>query len=445
MSIKGILEGFAKDRKGLLPILLALVKEKGHLSPADIEEVGSYLDLSENEVYSVASFYALSFDASPASTPETSLSAIERGEPGPVRHGEVRVLLRNAGRIDPEEIDDCYGGLRKARSMAPSEALAMIEGGGVPTENLRALAGRRAERSLICNGCDPMGTILLDNDPHGVLQGLLIASHACFAERGLICVNGSDALAASRLERILSQTAGCGLLDLPVEIRRLPPALLLLEDRALISALEGRRAAPGGPVPSPEVYPAETFARISAIFGEDYRETKLFFLTGDIAHPGLVEVPANKTLREILFGPGGGVVEGRAFKAVRAGGLTGEWFPERRLDEVVPGGSLAVAAADKCAVDLALKALVLLTAELCGKCVYCREGTIQMVEILKDIAEGRGRPSDVDVLLDIGEGMQKGSLCGLGRNAANPVLSSLREFRDDYEAHIKERRCPARP
>ena len=445
-KIREIIEEYGPHRKNLLPMLNRVQRSEGYLSQATIKEISKYLDLSENEVYSVASFYN-SFSFAPTERPDIagpqdySLAA---------RPGEARVVLRNIGIIDPENIDDYItrGGYSTI-TMTPSETIEEI---AKPVSNdlarkLSLLSSREGDGHLICNAADPssISKILIENDPHAVVEGMLMAAQVSSAGNGLICINNEHALAISRLNIALKQAGERGFLKVPIEIVEMPPALVLGVEEALMSALEGRRA-----VPSTETYldrlinTAESFARLSVMLHPEYRETEIFTIKGDIAHPGIVEVSQGTTLRQIIFDLGGGVTEGRSFKAVQVGGATGSFLSAAHLDEpLVSSGDLMVASDHRCAVDLARDALLIIESESCGKCVYCREGTIQMVEILSDILEGRGKPDDLSVLADLGKAMKDGAFCAFGRNAPDPVLSTIRDFRIEYEAHIKEQRCLA--
>jgi NADH-quinone oxidoreductase subunit F len=444
-KIREIIEACGPDRKNLLPILNRVQRSEGYLSQAAVKEISKYLDLSENEVYSVASFYS-SFSFVPTERPDIagpqnySLTA---------RPGEVRVVLSNIGIVDPQNIDDYITrGGHSAIAMTPSEVMKKIQktNSNDLAGKLSSLCGREGNKHLICNAADPsssIGRVLIENDPHAVVEGMLIAAHASGAGNGLICIDSGYDLAISRLSAALKQAGEHGLLKVPIEIVEMPPALVLGVEEALTGALEGRRAAP-----SVETYistfidTAESFARLSALFHAGYRETEIFIIEGDIAHPGIVEVPQGTTLRQVIIDLGGGITEGMTFKAVQINGPTGSFLSAAYLDEpLVCSGDLMVAADRRCAVDLARDALSVFERESCGKCVYCREGTIQMKEILSDILEGRGKPDDLLVLTDLGKAMKDGAFCEFGRKAPDPVLSTIRDFREEYEVHIKEQRC----
>jgi NADH-quinone oxidoreductase subunit F len=446
-KIREIIEECGPQRKNLLPMLNRVQRFEGYLSRAAVKEISKYLDLSENEIYSVASFYSsLCFAPTEkvdvAKSQDYSLAA---------RPGEVRVVLSNTGIIDPENIDDyiAHGGY-SAMTKTPSEVMEEIAK-STPKDlarKLNLLSSREGDKYIICNAADPsssIGKILIENDPHAVVEGMLMAANVSGTGHGLICIDNEYTLAISRLHIALRQAGECGLLKAPIEIVEMPPALVLGVEDALMSALEGRRA-----VPSAEaclntlIDTAEGFARISAVFRQGYGETDIFTIEGDIALPGIVEVAHGTTLRQIIIDLAGGVTEGGAFKAVQVNGPAGGFLSAAHLDEpLVCSGDLMVASDHRCSVDLARNALLVLEGESCGKCVYCREGTIQIAEILSDILEGRGKPDDLSVLTDLSKTMKDGAFCAFGRKAPDPALSTIRDFREEYEAHIKEQRCLA--
>jgi NADH:ubiquinone oxidoreductase subunit F (NADH-binding) len=446
-NIREIIEECGPYRKNLLPILNRVQRSEGYLSQEAVKEISKYLDLSENEIYSVASFYS-SFSFVPTERPDI---AGPQNYSFAARPGEVRAVLRNIGIIDPEKIDDYIArGGYSAVTKTPSEVLEEIAKSAPKdlARKLNSLSSREGNKHLICNTADPsssIGRVLIENDPHAVVEGMLMAAHASSAGKGLICIDNEYTLAISRLHIALKQAGEHGLLKVPIEIVEVPPALVLGVEEALMSALEGRRA-----VPSTEIYlgtfidTAESFARLSALLRAGYAETVIFTIEGDIAPPGIFEVSQGTTLRQIIFDLGGGVTEGRAFKAVQAGGPTGGFLSAAHLEEpLLCSGNLTIVSDHRCAVDLARDALLIVESESCGKCVYCREGTIQMKEILSDILEGRGKPDDLLVLTDLGNAMKDGAFCAFGRKAPDPVLSTIRDFREEYEVHIKEQRCLA--
>ncbi|MEW6424513.1 MAG: NADH-ubiquinone oxidoreductase-F iron-sulfur binding region domain-containing protein [Bacillota bacterium] len=399
---------------------------------------------------------------------------------------QARVALRNCGLIDPGSIAGYiavggYAGLAKVLAMTLEEAIAEIAvsglsepaGAGLPAgEKWRACRRAPGPKHLVLNALTPEDLFLIEGDPHAVLEGVLIAAYACGAERGFACV-AENPFAAAKLKAAAKQLAKVGLLGdgilgsgfrFHLEIVEVPAALVLNEETALWRALQGERPmpSPAGELPA-VVQRAETLAAVSAVFQKgaawyagfgpkDNPGTKVLVLAGRVARPGVAEFPLGTPLGEIVSGFGGGAGEGRSLKAVLAGGPLGNWLPASALDlplgtEVLPSGGcgeITVATEEDCLVDLTRHILAHTHAESCGRCVLCREGTGQLHEILAEITEGKGKPDDPDLLADLGAGVKAGSLCSLGQNAPNPVLSALAHFRSEFEAHIKRKRCPAR-
>ena len=419
---------------------------------------------------------------------------------------ERAVLLEKCGLIDPQDINHYlalggYGALVKALSLSPEEVVAEIKasglrgrgGAGFPTgkkwEACRLAPGE--EKYVICNADegDPgafMDRTILESNPHQVLEGLAIAAYAVGARRGFFYVRAEYPLAVERVKAAVRDARAAGLLgpdilgsgfDFEVEVFQGSGAFVCGEETALIASMEGR---PGLPRHRPP-YPAEkglwgrptvinnvkTLAYVPLIVERGaawFRGigtpqspgTAVFALAGKVVNTGLVEVPMGTTLRQLIFEVGSGVPKGKAFKAVQIGGPSGGCLPVSCLDLPVDFDSLAQAGAmmgsggmvvldeDDCMVEVARFFLDFTQKESCGKCTMCRLGTRQMLEILESITRGEGRPEDLELLLELAEDVQAGSLCGLGRTAPNPVLSTLRYFREEYEAHIKERRCPAK-
>ncbi len=501
-----VVEQFTRERSSLLPILKKVQEAETYLSPEAIREISHFLDISENEIYSIASFYALfrftrpGEQSPPMTHPQEKVVSCELR----VRAGEVRIALRNVGHIDPENIDgyiarEGYKGLAKALKMPPEKIIEEVKesglrgrgGAGFSTaEKWRSFRqAEGTEKYLICNATegDPLSCTtrtLLENDPHGVLEGILIAAHATGAVDGLIYVNAEYTLALSRLRTALKQieehrllgdtTQGLGF-HFHIEVVEGPAAFVCGEETALIRSLEGMRSVPSARPPFPTesglrgkptlIHNAETLAHVSAILQngpewyashgtERSKGTKMLTLAGNVMQPGVIEVPLGMTLRKIIYEMGKGIPDGKDFKAVQTGGPTGGWLPADALDlpfdyeplaaagSIMGSGSLNVADSRACAVDLARRSLLFTQSESCGKCVFCREGSMQMAEILTDISEGKGRPHDIDLLLKLGVGMNSGAFCAFGRTAPNPVLTTIRDFREEYEAHIREMRCP---
>jgi NADH:ubiquinone oxidoreductase subunit F (NADH-binding)/(2Fe-2S) ferredoxin/Pyruvate/2-oxoacid:ferredoxin oxidoreductase delta subunit len=416
------------------------------------------------------------------------------------------IVLRNRGRIDPERIEDAIGydayqAMAKALTrMTAEEIVGEITasglrgrgGAGFPTGRKWDLCRReRAQpKYLICNGDegDPgafMDRSVLEADPHAVLEGMVIGAKAIGTERGFIYIRDEYPLALKRMDIAIRQARELGLLgkdilgsgfDFELEIVRGAGAFVSGEETALIASIEGRRAAPRPRPPYPAqqglwgqptvINNVETWANVPSIIrrGAGWfsslgtatsKGTKVFSLVGKINNTGLVEVPMGIRLRDIIFGIGGGIPGGRAFKAVQIGGPSGGCIPEPMLDLAVDYESLTGAGAmmgsggmivmdeDTCMVDIALYFLRFTQEESCGKCAPCRIGTHQMTEILARIAAGEGTAEDLARLEELALTIRNGSLCALGQTAPNPVLSTLRYFLDEYRAHIEERRCPA--
>ncbi len=416
------------------------------------------------------------------------------------------IVLRNRGRIDPENVEeyiayDGYDAMAKAlTTMSPAEIIAEISasglrgrgGAGFPTGKKWALCQREeaAPKYLICNGDegDPgafMDRSVLEADPHAVLEGMVIGAKAIGADKGFIYIRDEYPLAVKRMGIALRQAHELGLLgedilgsgfNFDLEIVRGAGAFVSGEETALIGSIEGQRAYPRQRPPYPAqhglwgkptvINNVETWANVSSIIRrgaawfsglgtETSKGTKIFSLVGKINNTGLVEVPMGIRLREIIFGIGGGIPGGREFKAVQIGGPSGGCIPKQLLDLPVDYESLTQAGAmmgsggmivmdeDTCMVDIALYFLRFTQEESCGKCPPCRIGTRRMAEILARIADGAGTAADLERLEALARTVKRGSLCGLGQTVPNPVLSTLRYFRDEYQAHISDRSCPA--
>jgi NADH:ubiquinone oxidoreductase subunit F (NADH-binding)/(2Fe-2S) ferredoxin/Pyruvate/2-oxoacid:ferredoxin oxidoreductase delta subunit len=422
------------------------------------------------------------------------------------RHQRL-IVLRNRGRIDPEKIEEyiAYDGYqamaRALTEMTPEEIIAEISasglrgrgGAGFPTGKKWDLCRKEnaSPKYLICNGDegDPgafMDRSVLEADPHAVLEGMVIAARAIGAARGFIYIRNEYPLAIQRLDIAIRSAGEFGLLgenilgsgfDFDVEIVRGAGAFVSGEETALIASIEGQRAAPRQRPPYPAqsglwgqpttINNVETWANVPSIIRrgaawfaglgtETSKGTKVFSLVGKINNTGLVEVPMGIRLDEIVNNIGGGIPGGRKFKAIQIGGPSGGCIPAELLDLPVDYESLTKAGAmmgsggmivmdeDTCMVDIALYFLRFTQEESCGKCAPCRIGTRRMAEILAGIAAGEGRPGDIEKLEDLAWTVKRGSLCGLGQTAPNPVLSTLRYFRDEYRAHIEDKACPAR-
>ncbi|OGO32916.1 MAG: hypothetical protein A2Z29_01620 [Chloroflexi bacterium RBG_16_56_11] len=430
--------------------------------------------------------------------------ALDRREP-PLFALQNRIALRNCGRIDPENIGEYvlrsqgYRGLSRALQMTRAVAIEELRssglrgrgGGGYLTAEKWRICRDAAwsEKYVICNAADAdpqarTARLLLESDPHSVLEGMLITGYAVGATHGIIGVKSEYAAALKRLTKALTQMRGYGLLgnnildadfNFDIEIKEIAPSLVSGEETALIRSLEGKQAMPYVRTTYPAVKgfkdlptlvgSVETFSNVSAIFQnglerysgigtERSRGTKVITLSGNVTHQYTVEVPMGTTLRRLIDDIGGGVLQGKGIKAVQFGGPTGRFFASDSLDIPVNyeslneaggtmgSGTIEVFDTGSCAVETARDVLTYLQSQSCGKCVFCREGTYQMLDILTDISANRGKPGDIDMLLKLGEAMKSGSICALGRTAPDPVLSTLSLFRMDYEAHIREKRCP---
>jgi NADH:ubiquinone oxidoreductase subunit F (NADH-binding)/NAD-dependent dihydropyrimidine dehydrogenase PreA subunit/(2Fe-2S) ferredoxin len=421
----------------------------------------------------------------------------------PMLKPQERVVLRNCGFIDPERIDhylarEGYDGLARALEISPQGVIAEVQeaglrgrgGAGFPTyrkwQICRSSPGK--EKYMICNADegDPgafMNRSLLEGDPHAVLEGLLIAGYAIGASRGYIYIRAEYPLAIARLKKAIEQMRSYGLLgeniqssgfDFEITIKEGAGAFVCGEETALIGSIEGRRGMPKSRPPFPAVSGlhdkptiinnVETLGTLPNIlrngaswykqFGtQGNHGTKTFSLVGKVRRAGLIEVPLGMTLRQIIFDIGGGTR--KPFKAVQTGGPSGGCLSEEFLDtpvdyesltaagSIMGSGGLIVMDEDTCVVDVAHYFLDFTQQESCGKCSPCRVGTRHLVEILERIIAGRGQPEDLTKLQTLGETIKRGSLCGLGQTAPNPVLTTLRYFRPEYLSHIKEKFCSA--
>ena len=417
-----------------------------------------------------------------------------------------RVALRNCGVINPESIDeyiamDGYSALGKALTgMTPDEVIKLIKdsglrgrgGGGFPTGTKWQFAANSVsdKKYVVCNADegDPgafMDRSVLEGDPHAVIEAMAIAGYAIGADEGYIYVRAEYPIAIERLEIAIAQAREYNLLgkdifgsgfNFDIQLRFGAGAFVCGEETALLASIEGNRGEPRPRPPFPAVKGlfgqptiinnVETYANIAQIIlkgpewfasmgTEKSKGTKVFALGGKIMHTGLVEIPMGTTLREILFEIGGGIPNGKKFKAAQTGGPSGGCIPASLIDTPIDydslisigammgSGGLIVMDEDTCMVDIAKFFLEFTVDESCGKCVPCRIGTRRMLEILDRITSGKGEEGDIEKLEELGNNIKSTSLCALGQTAPNPVLSTIRYFRDEYEAHIKEKRCPA--
>ena len=420
---------------------------------------------------------------------------------------QVRIVLRNAGKINPERIEDYlsrngYKALSQVLfKMSPQEVIEEIKksglrgrgGAGFPT-GIKWQFARQSPgdmKYIICNGDegDPgafMDRSVMEGDPHSVLEGMLIAGYAIGAREGIIYVRAEYPLAVQRLEIAIQQARERGFLgkkilgsdfSFDISLKLGAGAFVCGEETALIASVEGKRGMPRLRPPFPAVKGlwgkptninnVETYANVPWIilngaqafarYGtEKSKGTKVFALAGKIKRGGMVEVPMGMSLKEVIFDIGGGIKDDREFKAVQLGGPSGGCVPASLLDTpvdyeslnktgaIMGSGGMVVMDDRTCMVDVAKFFLNFTQEESCGKCTFCRMGTKRMLEILERITNGEGKPEDLDRLEKLAENIKKSSLCGLGQTAPNPVLTTLKYFRDEYEAHIYRKECPAK-
>ena len=419
---------------------------------------------------------------------------------------QTAIVLENSGKLDPDKIEEYIAAegykalVRAVTEMTPAGVVHEMAhsglrgrgGAGYPTGLKWGTVSKAVgtTKYVICNADegDPgafMDRSVLESDPQRVIEGMTIAAYAVGASRGYIYVRAEYPLAVKRLGTAIREARRLGFLgndicgtafNFDIELRLGAGAFVCGEETALIASIEGRR---GSPRPRPP-YPAqaglwgmptlinnvETFANVPAILrhGSDWyarlgmpksKGTKVFALTGRVKNTGLIEVPMGMTLREIIFDIGGGVPEGRKFKAVQTGGPSGGCIPEQFLDipvdyeslsqvgSIMGSGGMIVMDDTSCMVHVARFFMEFCMTESCGKCIPCRAGTAQMYELLTRISQGRATQRDLDLLISLCDMVKATSLCGLGQTAPNPVLSTLRYFKDEYMEHIESKRCPA--
>lgn len=437
--------------------------------------------------------------------PETAESIPTMQEIPFFAHQELRVL-RNRGLIDPENIEeyiarDGYAGMAKALTeMSPEQIVQEMlvsglrgrGGAGFPTGLKWQFAARSAGdiKYVLCNADegDPgafMDRSVLEADPHSVIEGMVIAARAIGSKQGYIYCRAEYPLAIHRMNIAIAQAREAGLLgkdilgtgmDFDIEIYQGAGAFVCGEETALMTSIEGKRGMPRPRPPFPAVAGlwgkpsilnnVETLANVGQIMfrggawyagigTEKSKGTKVFALTGDVNNVGLVEVPMGTTLSTIVYEIGGGIPKGKAFKAAQLGGPSGGMIPIQHLNApidyekvaelgaIMGSGGMIVLNEDKCAVDIARFFMDFCQDESCGKCTPCREGTKRMLDILTGICQGRGREGDIETLESMASIIKDASLCGLGQTAPNPVLSTIRYFRHEYEAHIRDKKCPA--
>ena len=419
---------------------------------------------------------------------------------------QTRIALRHCGVLNPESIEEYeaaggYTAIRRALFESTPEAvieeiktsgLAGRGGAGFPTwfKWNAAREAKGAEKYLICNADegDPgafMDRAVIEGDPHGLIEGMLIGAYAIGAKEAIVYVRAEYPLAIKRLEKAIEQATEKGYLgehifgsaySCTMRIKAGAGAFVCGEETALIESLEGNRGMPRLKPPFPaeagywhepsNINNVETFANVpwilenggaafSAMGTEGSKGTKVFALTGKVRRGGLVEIPMGKTLRDVIFDIGGGIRDGKRFKAVQMGGPSGGCIPESLLDTVIDykalgatgaimgSGGMVVMDESTCMVGMAKFFLDFTAKESCGKCVHCRLGTKRMLEVLTRITQGEGKDGDIELLEELCAGVKDGALCGLGQTAPNPVLTTIRYFRSEFEAHIRDKKCPA--
>ncbi len=431
---------------------------------------------------------------------------IEQHKEMPFYKKQIRIALRNCGFINPEDINeyisvDGYQALGKVLTeMTPQQVIELMKksglrgrgGGGFPT-GLKWEFARKYEsdiKYIICNADegDPgafMDRSVLEGDPHSVLEAMAIAGYAIGASKGYVYIRAEYPLAIERLELAIKQARETGLLgnnifgtefSFDVDVKYGAGAFVCGEETSLINSIEGNRGEPNNKPPFPaekglwakptSVNNVETFANIppiilkgaewfSSIGTENSKGTKVFALAGKINNVGLVEVPMGTTLREIIFDIGGGIKDGKEFKAVQTGGPSGGCIPKQYLDtpidydnlskigSMMGSGGMIVLDESDCMVNVAKFYLEFTVDESCGKCTPCRVGNKRLYEILTKIVEGKGTEQDLKDLRELGEIIKDTALCGLGQTSPNPILSTLNYFWDEYEAHVKDKKCPS--
>ena len=462
-----------------------LKKRLVKVQPADAEKIIDYVNGNENAVSNIE-------------ITDDDKSFLDK---------QTRIALRHCGVINPEKIeeytaDDGYKALKKVLSeMTPEEVIEEIKtsglagrgGAGFPTW-FKWNAARQSQgdyKYLICNADegDPgafMDRAVIESDPHNLIEGMLIGAYAIGAKEAVVYVRAEYPLAIERLTNAIAQAEKAGFLgeniletsfSCKMRIKAGAGAFVCGEETALIESLQGERGMPRLKPPFPaqsgywykpsNINNVETFANVSwimlnggeafaAMGTENSKGTKVFALTGKIRKGGLVEIPMGKTLRDVIFDIGGGIKNDAEFKAVQMGGPSGGCIPAHLLDTVIDykalgatgaimgSGGMVVMDESTCMVSMAQFFLDFTAKESCGKCIHCRIGTKRMLEILNRIVKGEGKDGDIELLEELCYSIKDGALCGLGQTAPNPVLTTIKYFRNEYEAHINEKKCPAK-
>ncbi|MFO8129927.1 MAG: NADH-quinone oxidoreductase subunit NuoF [Bacteroidales bacterium] len=472
-----------------------------------VDENGSYLygDIDEDSVIDIIEKHVNQHNPVKEYVVQTDLFETEDNE---YTKDQVKIALRNCGYIDPESIDEYearegYRAIKKivGQHMSRLDVIQSVldsglrgrGGGGFPTGLKWKFANnnKATEKYIICNADegDPgafMDRSLLEGDPHAVIEGMIIGAYAIEATGGIIYCRAEYPLAIKRLNIALKQSRERGFLgenilgmqgfDFDIYIKEGAGAFVCGEETALIASVEGHRGMPRKRPPFPaasglwnkptNINNVETFANIPWIilngaeayakYGtEKSKGTKVFALAGKIRRSGLVEVPMGMSIRDVIFKLGGGIKDGKKFKAVQMGGPSGGCIPEYLADTIVDydsvnatgaimgSGGMVVMDETTCMVDVARFFLEFTQKESCGKCTFCRIGTKRMLEILQKITDGKGEEGDIEKLEVLAYKIKDNSLCGLGQTAPNPVLTTIKYFRDEYEAHIRDKKCPA--
>ena len=452
----------------------------------DENKLTRLVKVSENDAEAIASFV----DSGDISSVEKLVVSDEDSE---FLSKQTRIALRNCGIINPEKIDayieaDGYTALKKALSMTPEEVIDVIKtsglagrgGAGFPTwfkwNAARQSAGE--EKYLICNADegDPgafMDRSILEGNPLAVIEGMMIAGYAIGAQNGYFYVRAEYPLAIKRLKNAIAQAEDKGIIGENIfgsgfscdfTIKAGAGAFVCGEETALIESLEGHRGMPRLKPPFPaqsgfwrkpsNINNVETFANVAWIINNG-GEAFAAMGTDKVKRSGLVEIPMGKTLRDLIFDIGGGMKTDKPFKAVQMGGPSGGCIPASLIDTVIDykalgatgaimgSGGMVVMDESTCMVGMAKFFLDFTAKESCGKCIHCRIGTKRMLEMLERITNGEGKEGDIELLEELCYSIKDGALCGLGQTAPNPVLTTIKYFRDEYEAHIKDKKCPA--
>lgn len=492
-----------KQKEGRSETQLATVQRTGCVGLCWLEPIVDVIDASGNE----KRYVQVTPEQMPHILSGQAVTVDIKSVDNTILNRQKRIVMRNYGKINPEDIQDYIqaGGYKAARAClldkTPEQVINTVKqsglrgrgGAGFPTWFKWQAAARQTAtpKYLVCNADegDPgafMDRSVLEGDPHSLIEGMLIGAYAMGAQYGVVYVRAEYPLAIERLQIAIEQAVAHGLLgrdifgvkglhfDLRIKVGA--GAFVCGEETALIASLEGQRGMPRLKPPFPaekglwdqptNINNVETFANIpwimqssaeafAALGTPKSKGTKVFALTGKINHGGLVEIPMGLPLRTVIEEIGGGVPNGKALKAVQMGGPSGGCIPVELLDTpvdyesitatgaIVGSGGMVVMDEDNCMVEMARFFLDFTCKESCGKCTYCRVGTRRMLEILTRITAGAGRDGDIELLEELSHKIKEGSLCGLGQTAPNPVLTTLKYFRHEYEAHIQEGHCPA--